>query len=352
MVELNQEFDQVREKFERLLKIDPNQRNEDNLFELMRLTSNLKIFESIKMTNMHKEICKSIYTKPFERGEIIFKQGDDGDAYYFVLRGGVDLYMYDVDQFEGKTKLKLLATILSGGGFGELALLYDCPRTATAVANTKSELIVFKKKLYTKYVKDLHEKELYDLIQFFYSIPIFKDEPLSNILKICLRTQRKTINSYEIFLRTGEYLNDFCFVKCGVVKAFVKIKFDPIILKNIQKISKEKFVSSVIECQNNSLLRNEEVIDIMEFTDKDMFCEYYAIKELKLDVFIMPTLPSQILYINKADFKKINPNLTGLIEKFAIPIYDSERILTKLYDNIIWKNSKKKLLYNAFNKKN
>jgi hypothetical protein len=111
-------------------------------------------------------------------------------------------------------------------------------------------------------------------------------------------------------------------------------------------------VNSVIECQNNNLLKNEEVIDIMEFTDKDMFCEYYAIKELKLDVYIMPTLPSQILYINKADFKKINPNLSGLIEKFAIPIYDSERILTKLYDNIIWKNSKKKLLYNAFNKKN
>jgi hypothetical protein len=66
----------------------------------------------------------------------------------------------------------------------------------------------------------------------------------------------------------------------------------------------------------------------------------------------MPTLPTQILYISTVDFKKINPNLTNLIEKFAIPIFDSERVLTKLYDNIIWKNSNKKLLFNAFNKKN
>lgn len=352
MVEPHQDFEMVRERFERLLKIDPSQRNEDNLFELMRLTSHLKIFETIKMTNMHKEICKSIFTKSYERGEIIFKQGDDGDAYYFVLRGGVDLYMYDVDQIDGKTKLKLLAAILAGGGFGELALLYDCPRTATAVANTKSELIVFKKKLYTKYVKDLHEKDLFDLIQFYYSIPIFKEEPLANILKYCLRTQKKTINSYEIYLRHGEFLNDFCFVKCGSVKAFVKMRFDPNIIKNINKIPKEKFIQSVIENQNNDSISNEEVIDIMEFTDKDMFCEFYAIKGRKLDVYIMPTLPTQILYISTVDFKKINPNLTNLIEKFAIPIFDSERVLTKLYDNIIWKNSKKKLLFNAFNKKN
>ena len=90
----------------------------------------------------------------------------------------------------------------------------------------------------------------------------------------------------------------------------------------------------------------------MEFTDKDMFCEFYAIKGRKLDVYIMPTLPTQVLFISVLDFKKINPNLSNLIEKFALPIYDSDRVLTKLYDNIIWKNSKKKLLYDAFNKKN
>ena len=351
MVEVNKDFELIRERFEKLLKIDSAQRNEDNLFELMRLTSQFKIFETIKMSHMHKEICKFIFIKSFDRGEIIFKQGDDGDAYYYVLRGGVDLYMYDVDQIDGKTKLKLLAVILAGGGFGELALLYDCPRTATAVANTISDLIVFKKKLYNKFVKDLHEKELFDLIQFYYSIPIFKDEPLANILKYCLRSQKKTINSYEIFLRYGEFINDFCFVKCGSIKAFVKIKFDPNILKNINKISKEKFVNSVVEYLNTNST-NEEVIDIMEFTDKDMFCEFYAIKGRKLDVYIMPTLPTQVLFISVLDFKKINPNLSNLIEKFALPIYDSDRVLTKLYDNIIWKNSKKKLLFDAFNKKN
>jgi len=130
------------------------------------------------------------------------------------------------------------------------------------------------------------------------------------------------------------------------------MKFDPNITKNVNKMTKEKFINAVIDCQSNTSITNEEVIDVMEFNDKDMFCEFYAIKGRKLDVYIMPTLPTQVLYVSVMDFKKINPNLTALIEKFAIPIYDHQRVLSKLYDNIIWKNSKKKLLFNAFNKKN
>ena len=47
MVEVNKDFELIRERFEKLLKIDSAQRNEDNLFELMRLTSQFKIFETI-----------------------------------------------------------------------------------------------------------------------------------------------------------------------------------------------------------------------------------------------------------------------------------------------------------------
>ena len=167
MEEALTDFDLSRQRFIRLLNIDPKDRKDDELFELMRLTSNFKVFESFKMTNTHKEICRQIYMKTLERGEIIFKQGDEGDAYYFILRGSVDLYMYDVDAQSGKIKLKYLATMLAGNGFGELALLYDCPRTATAIPNTKTDLVVIKKRFYKRLVKDLHEKELLSLIKFY-----------------------------------------------------------------------------------------------------------------------------------------------------------------------------------------
>ena len=125
MVETLSDFDLARQRFERLLKIPTEERTDDDLFELMRLTGNFKVFQSFKMSKIHKEICKYIYSRTLNRGEIIFKQGDEGDAYYFILRGSIDLYMYDIDAQTGKIKLKYLATLLAGTGFGELSLLYD-----------------------------------------------------------------------------------------------------------------------------------------------------------------------------------------------------------------------------------
>jgi len=357
MGEVIEDFEIVRERFERLLLIKPNDRTEENLFELMRLTQNLKIFETFKLSNIHKEICKHIYKKNYERGEIIFKQGDEGDAYYYILRGSVDLYMYDVDQIDGKTKLKLLTTILSGNGFGELALLYDCPRTGTAIPNTKTDLITFKKKVYVSLVKDLHEKELFDLVKFYYTIPIFKQEPISNILKYCLRTTRKTLNSYDPYLKVGEYVSEYNFIEVGLVKAYVKVKFDKRILSNLDKYDENKFAEAMIDLQSglgknkNSDYIYDEILEIMEFSEKQMMCEYYAIKQKKIDIFILPILPAQVITIKVEDFKKINPYLNDIIEKFSLPILDWERIFKKFFKNINWKNYKNKLLVDAFTKK-
>ena len=236
------DFDIARQRFVRLLNINPKDRKEDELFELMRLTSGFKIFESFKMTKTHKEICRQIVMKTLERGEIIFKQGDEGDAYYFILRGSIDLYMYDIDAQTGKIKLKYLATLLAGTGFGELSLLYDCPRTATAIPNTKTDLVVIKKRFYKRLVKDLHEKELLSLIKFYYSITLFKKEPISNILKYCLRTQRRSLNSYEPFIQFGDRLNEYFLIQTGLIKALIKIRINNYILKYCNLMSEDEFV--------------------------------------------------------------------------------------------------------------
>jgi hypothetical protein len=363
----SQDFEMIRERFERLLKIEGEKRTEENLFELMRLTAKFKIFESFKMSEMHREICKHIFIRTLERGEIIFKQGDEGDAYYFVLRGCIDLYMYDVDQIDGKTKLKLLASILPGNGFGELALLYDCPRTATALPNTRSDLVVFKKKIYNSLVKDLHEKDLFDLVRFYYSVPIFKKEPISNILKYCLRTNKRILNAYEPFIKYGDYVPEYCFVKCGVIKAYIKIKTNSYMLRNANKFDESGFVTKMKEIQNQAIektqdeidLKNnadlflvyEDVLDIMEFNEREMFAEYYAAKTKRIDIFLLPTLPTEIITIRIEDFKKINPTLNDAIVKFSAPVFQSDRVFKKLHKNLVWNKEKGNLLFNVFKKK-
>jgi CRP/FNR family cyclic AMP-dependent transcriptional regulator len=63
-------------------------------------------------------------------GEVIFKQGDSGDAMYAVIKGAVDVVLGD----------EVIETIGPGGIIGELALIDASPRSASAVAQVESEL--------------------------------------------------------------------------------------------------------------------------------------------------------------------------------------------------------------------
>jgi len=355
------DFEVVRERFERLLYIPSENRTEENLLELMRLTSKFKIFEMFKMTNLHKEICRQIFIKTYSRGHTIFKQGDDGDGYYFVLRGCVDLFVYDVDEINGRTKLKFLTSVLPGNGFGELALIYDCPRTATAIPSSQSDIVVFKKKVYRSFVKDLHERRLMDMINFYMSIPIFKNEPISNIIRIGLKSNLVSINAYEPFIRHGSYMTDYYFLKEGNVKAFKQIKVSKYLLENAHKMSEQSFVYELKQIQHKqnkeaTTSQNElfavydEVIDVMEFEKYEMIGEYYASRMFKTDVNFLSLLPCDLVHIKCDDLKKINPKLNDAILKYSIPVFEPDRIFSKLYKNLSWNNNKKVLLKQALSK--
>jgi CRP-like cAMP-binding protein len=68
----------------------------------------------------------------FTAGQIIFQTDDVADGMYAVLGGEVDILIDD----------SVRERIEAGGIFGELALLDDLPRSATAVARTDCTVAV------------------------------------------------------------------------------------------------------------------------------------------------------------------------------------------------------------------
>lgn len=69
-------------------------------------------------------------------GEIILRQGDEGDRFYIITSGEVT-----VDRSEGGISPKRLATLKRGDFFGEIALIKNVPRTATLTASGPVELL-------------------------------------------------------------------------------------------------------------------------------------------------------------------------------------------------------------------
>ncbi len=71
-----------------------------------------------------------------DRGEVLFEEGEPGDAFYVVLEGAVEI----VASSPGGTEDQL-AVRRAGEGFGERALIDDAPRSATARAVDPTRLI-------------------------------------------------------------------------------------------------------------------------------------------------------------------------------------------------------------------
>ena len=78
-----------------------------------------------------RPIAQAAEVARFGAGEVIVRQGDPADAVYALLEGKADVWLEDTPQ-----RPVLLRTMRSGQLFGETAVLYRGPRSATIKANT------------------------------------------------------------------------------------------------------------------------------------------------------------------------------------------------------------------------
>lgn len=89
-----------------------------------------------------RDLARQLRRRRFRRNEVIFHQGDPGDALHIVSAGAVKIVLPSLEGEEA-----IIATLRSGDFFGELALLDGAPRSATAVAVEASETWTLSREL-------------------------------------------------------------------------------------------------------------------------------------------------------------------------------------------------------------
>ena len=90
----------------------------------------------------------------FEKGAVLFKQGDRGDSAFLILEGSVDVV---VESANGPVTLAHLG---QNAFVGEMSLLCDTPRTAAVVATAPLDTLKIKKELFFQLLRDMPQMTL------------------------------------------------------------------------------------------------------------------------------------------------------------------------------------------------
>ena len=172
------------ERIKELLKVPCKERTEKMCLELMSFTKDFKLFDNISMSIEHQNDCSTMTLHNFKPNEVIVKQGDPGDSFFYILHGTVNVRLAtQIDtgiKEEGDNSQRIvtieknIGVLKDGQTFGELSLLYGTPRSASIVAVTNSSFIKIDKAPFDKYVKNIFENQLQDQIEFLKICPIFQ----------------------------------------------------------------------------------------------------------------------------------------------------------------------------------
>lgn len=117
------------------------------------LLRQIPLFESMDDADLAL-LAHKLAPKSFGAGDVIFAQGDEGDAMYLIEEGAVDIVA------RSGAQRVTLASLYGGQYFGELSLLDGAPRSATAVAARATHTFALDREDFVEFVRGRPEAAL------------------------------------------------------------------------------------------------------------------------------------------------------------------------------------------------
>ncbi|KRX07827.1 Phox homologous domain [Pseudocohnilembus persalinus] len=310
-----------RQKF--LLSIDPQDRDEDEINEIMEYMGELNFFKQYSQKPEFYNLCQNLYLSSYESKQVIFSQGDSGDSAYVVLQGEVVIYIDEPTEYRGYMTLKEKARLGRGIIFGQLALKNDQKRTATAQTSEETDLIVIEKSVFNEYFKDDMETKqqitphLKKLKLFLESLDMFALMPNHLIDNLATKCDIKKFPSNTIILKQGNDAAALYFVKQGKLSAvrLVPFKINPQTGKKIQGDSNDP---SELDIRRG--LYVNEYIEIDEIGSQEVFGDYSLFYQSEMDHSVITSIPCELVLpllklahnqvpLNTLDIKTSDSNL-------------------------------------------
>ncbi|KAM8843963.1 cAMP-dependent protein kinase type I-beta regulatory subunit isoform 3-T3 [Spinachia spinachia] len=156
--------------------------------------------------NERSDIFDAMFPVTHIAGETVIQQGDEGDNFYVIDQGEVDVYVNG----------EWVTSIGEGGSFGELALIYGTPRAATVKAKTDLKLWGIDRDSYRRILmgSTLRKRKMYE--EFLSKVSILESLDKWERLTVADALEPVQFEDGEKIVVQGEPGDDFFIITEGI----------------------------------------------------------------------------------------------------------------------------------------
>ncbi|KAF2077190.1 hypothetical protein CYY_001511 [Polysphondylium violaceum] len=172
--------------------------------------------KNIMFNHLEEEERKGLFSAMVEvhykSGDVIIRQGDEGDNFYVVDSGVCDIFVSK----NGATPV-LVMEVFEGGSFGELALINFSPRAATVIAKTDVRLWALNRITYRKILMDqtMTKRKMYE--EFLEKVSILKDIDRYERISLADALEPCNFPAGDVIVKQGEPGDKFYIIVEGEV---------------------------------------------------------------------------------------------------------------------------------------
>ncbi|XP_075401027.1 cGMP-dependent protein kinase 2 isoform X2 [Tenrec ecaudatus] len=155
-----------------------------------------------------RDMVECMYGRNYQQGSYIIKQGEPGNHIFVLAEGCIE-----VSQGE-----KLLSSIPMWTTFGELAILYNCTRTASVKAITNVKTWALDREVFQNIMRRTAQARDEQYRNFLRSVSLLKNLPEDKLTKIIDCLEVEYYDKGDCIIREGEEGSTFYILAKGKVK--------------------------------------------------------------------------------------------------------------------------------------
>ncbi|KAF8312880.1 camp-binding domain-like protein [Clavulina sp. PMI_390] len=183
-----------------------------------------------------KAVLGAMKEMQFSEGSVVIAQGDDGDFFYVVDSGTLDVFKRGEDEPAAVSPTqtatadwhpkfgKKVFSYERGGTFGELALMYYAKRAATVIATSQCTLWALDRVTFQTILLNINAATRRSYEEFLRSVPLL--ESLNDVerAKLADVLQPREYDNEDVVIKEGEKGREFFIVEEGEAEALKQMR--------------------------------------------------------------------------------------------------------------------------------